>query len=184
MPRASPTTTTKRTKAASGIEAANDCAQGDPSHKTDPELLTRFPAGTCSSPSGVVRAWSRGGGGDPRDSQVPFTGRAEARRSGPQRPFHSRGPGPRGAPSHQVQRRRPLAAKAAGPQSGESGLPPRLRLLLHFPSSHTGPQRPHKGPSQPRYARCAPPTARRERAGSRGSSGRLRARPATATLAN
>lgn len=60
VPRAPPTTTTKRTKAASGIEAANDCAQGDPSHKTNPELLTRFPAGTCSSPSGVVRAWSRG----------------------------------------------------------------------------------------------------------------------------
>lgn len=169
--------TTKCTKAAGGEETANDCQLGDPSHKTNPELPTRFPAATCSSPSGVVRAWRRMGSGDPRGSPVPFTGRAETRRPGPRRPFHSRGPGHWGARTHQVRRRRRLlGAKAAGPRSEGLELPLGLGLLLHFPPSHTGPHRPQKEPSQPRCARCAPPTARGERAGSRGSSGRLRAR--------
>lgn len=118
------------------------------------------------------------GSGDPRGSPVPFTGRAETRRPGPRRPFHSRGPGTHwGARTHQVRRRRRLlGAKAAGPRSQGLELPLGLGLLLHFPPSHTGPHRPQKEPRQPRCARRAPPTARRERAGSRGSSGRLRAR--------
>ncbi|XP_073756984.1 uncharacterized protein [Callorhinus ursinus] len=59
-PRAPRPPTTKCTKAAGGEEAAKDNELGDPSHKINPELPTRFPAGTCSSPSGVVRAWSWG----------------------------------------------------------------------------------------------------------------------------
>ena len=66
--------------------------------------------------------------------------------------------------------------KTAGPRSEGWGLPLRLGFLLHFPFSHTGPQRPLNLPSWPRCAGCAPPAVRGHRAGSRGPSGLLSAR--------
>lgn len=46
---------------------------------------------------GFPRLESELGGGVPRGSPVSVTGRAEARRPRPRRPFHSQGPGRRGA---------------------------------------------------------------------------------------
>ena len=139
---------------------------GKPKSQNKPRTAHALPGRYLLSPSGVVRASSRKNG-DPRGSPVPFTGRAEARRRGPRRPFHSRGPGHWGARTHWVRRRkRLLAAKPAGPRSEGLGLPLRLGLLLHFLSSHTGPAQAPGGPepaeARPMRAPCCPRGARRK----------------------
>lgn len=121
--------------------------------------------------------------GVPRDSPVSFTGRAEARRPGPRGPFHSQGQGT--GRSNALIRGGTvlLAAKAAGSRSEGSGPPLGLGFLLHLPDTQgrTGPTSSQacRGAAVPR---CAPPTARGERAGRRGASGHLCARTQLAPL--